>query len=222
MNAALIATLGGSVIAGLSGSPHCALMCGPLACAGLPADKGARLKAAVGWHTGRVLAYGAVGAALGGLGSGVAHVLSASVQPAVPWLMAAGLVATALDVGRWLKPLPGVGSIARALTRRASAFPPTLRSALLGAATPFLPCGLLYGVFLAVIATGSALWGAALLGSFAVGGIGALAAMQLPAMATSKLNPWVRRTVLLMAAAVLVWRASAASSAGPDVPPACH
>ena len=33
------------------------------------------------------------------------------------------------------------------------------RAALLGAATPFLPCGLLYGMFLAALASGSALTG---------------------------------------------------------------
>jgi uncharacterized protein len=215
MDAPMIATVGGALVAGLSGSPHCAMMCGPLACAGLPKERGARLKAAFGWHGGRVAAYGAVGAALGGLGAGVSHLISASAQAAVPWLMAAGLIATAFDAGRWLKPVPGVGSIARWLARRAVEVPPTLRAGLMGAATPFLPCGLLYGVFLAVLATGSAAWGSVLLASFA-----ALAAMQLPALATAKLNPWVRRGVLLLAATVLIWRA--AHAPGPDVAPQCH
>ncbi len=222
VEAPLIATAAGAMVAGLSGSVHCALMCGPLACAGLPKDRAARVKAAAAWHVGRISAYALVGAALGGLGSGLAHLLSASIQPAVPWLMAAGLVATALDAGRWLKPLPAVASIARALGRWASALSPSFRAALLGAATPFLPCGLLYGVFLAVLAAGSARWGAGLMAAFAVGGTAALAATQVTGLAALKLSPGFRRSLLLTAAAVLVWRAAVAASVGPDVPPACH
>lgn len=219
MDGPLLATLAGSAVAGLSGSPHCALMCGPLACAGLPAEKGARLKSATAWHAARVGAYASVGAALGGIGGGITALLSKPVQQAVPWLMAAGLVATAFDVGRWLKPLPGVGAIAKALTARAQRVSPTLRAGLLGAATPFLPCGLLYGVFLAVAASGSALAGAGLMAAFAVGGTGALAATQLPGMAVHRLPPWVRRGVLVAAAALLIWRAAGVEA---DAPPHCH
>jgi sulfite exporter TauE/SafE len=221
VDAPLIATVAGSIVAGLSGSPHCALMCGPLACAGLPKERGPRLRAAVAWHAGRITAYAAVGALLGSLGGAVALLLSASVQPWVPWLMAAGLIATAFDAGRFLAPLPGVGRIARALTVPARTIGATGRAALLGAATPFLPCGLLYGVFLAVLASGSALAGAGLMASFALGGTAALAAMQLPAFTAFRLSPWVRRSVLLGAAAVLIWRAASVAP-GSDVPPACH
>ncbi len=221
MDAPLIATLGGAAIAGLSGSPHCALMCGPLACAGLPKEKAARVRAATAWHAGRVFAYGVVGGLLGGVGGGVAHLLSASVQQAVPWLMAAGLVATALDAGRWLKPVPGVAAVAQALSARANGVSPSLRAALLGAATPFLPCGLLYGVFLAVAASGSVLNGAGLMAAFALGGTAALAATQLPAFAMLRLHPALRRSVLLLAAAILIWRAVAIHPAD-DAAPACH
>ncbi|MBS1151521.1 MAG: Heavy-metal-associated domain protein [Myxococcaceae bacterium] len=221
MEAPLLATVAGSIVAGLSGSPHCALMCGPLACAGLPNERGPRFRAAAAWHAGRLVAYAGVGAILGGLGHGASHLLSASTQPLVPWLMAAGLIATALDLGRWLKPVPGVAAVARVLGRAGARLSPSLRAGLLGAATPFLPCGLLYGVFLAALAAGSAGWGAGLMASFALGGTAVLAAMQLPAIATWKLSPWVRRSVLLAAAAVLIWRAASAHPAAGG-PPACH
>ena len=218
VDAPVIASLAGAAVAGLSGSVHCGLMCGPLACAGLPSDPAARLRAAGAWHLGRAGAYAIVGALLGGVGGAVALTLSTSVQPVLPWVLAAGLVAAAFDVGRWLKPIPGVGAIARALTRSGARLSPALRSGLVGAATPFLPCGLLYGVFLAALATGSPLRGAALMACFAAGGALALAATQLPQVASLRPHPWLRRGVLLSAAAVLIWRAA---SAQPDAP-SCH
>ena len=206
-------------MAGLSGSVHCAVMCGPLACAGLPLERGARLRAAGAWHLGRVSAYSTMGALLGGVGGAVALTFSASVQPVLPWVLAAGLIATAFDLGRWLKPIPGVGAIARALTRFGARLSPTLRSGAVGAATPFLPCGLLYGVFLAALAAGSPGHGALLMTCFALGGTAALAATQLPQLASIRPHPWLRRGVLLVAAAVLIWRAAAAQS---GAPPQCH
>ncbi len=219
MDAPVIASLAGAAIAGLSGSVHCGLMCGPLACAGLPTDRAARLRAASAWHLGRVTAYSAVGALLGGVGGAVALTLSTSVLPVLPWVLAAGLIAAAFDAGRWLKPIPGVGAIARAVSRAGSRLPPALRSGALGAATPFLPCGLLYGVFLAALATGSVGRGALLMLCFALGGTLALAACQLPQLGSLRVRPWVRRGVLLTAAAILIWRAASVESAGP---PQCH
>lgn len=199
-----------ALVAGATGSLHCALMCGPLACAGLPASGPERRLAAVGWHLGRVIAYTVVGLLLGSLGRGVSQGLMLSVQPVLPWVMAAGLVITALDLAKHARPLPGVGRISKALARAAAKTSPSTRSFLLGAATPFLPCGLLYGLFLAAIATASPWGGAAVLGAFAVGALPALAAVQLGARrleASPRVALVMRRVVPLAAAAVLIVRA---------------
>jgi sulfite exporter TauE/SafE len=199
-----------ALVAGATGSLHCALMCGPLAGAGLPRSGPARRLAAVGWHGGRVTAYALVGFALGALGRSASQGLTLSVQPFLPWVMAAGLVITALDLARHARPLPGVAQVSRLLARAGPRASPATRSFLLGAATPFLPCGLLYGLFLAAVATGSPLGGAAVLGAFALGALPALAMVQLGAErleASPRLAQVMRRAVPLAAAAVLIIRA---------------
>ena len=84
------------------------------------------------------------------------------------------------------------------------------RSFLLGAATPFLPCGLLYGLFLAAIATGTPWGGAAVLGAFSLGALPALGAVQFGTgqfARSPRLALFARRVVPLSAAVVLVARA---------------
>lgn len=206
----LLTTMGiaSAFLAGLTGSLHCALMCGPLACVALPKTK--RVGAAVAWHAGRVGAYATVGLLLGALGRSALLVLRVDVSPVLPWLMAAGLVLTALDVGKRLPAIPGVADLARAFTRRSHSVGPTTRAVLLGAATPFLPCGLLYGMFLAALSTGSAPGGAALLAAFALGGLPALSAAQLGAgrlERSPRAARLLKRVVPLAAATVLIVRA---------------
>lgn len=216
----VIAGASSALVAGATGSVHCALMCGPLACAGLPSGPG-RWRAALAWHTGRVSAYALVGGALGALGVGVSQTLTTSVQPLLPWVMAAGLIATALDVGRHLAPLPGLAGLSRRLGGLAARQSPTRRSLLLGAATPFLPCGLLYGVFLAAVATSSLAGGAAVMAAFALGAVPALGGVQAGAQLGARFPAatWaLRRAVPLVAAGVLIFRAVQAATQGP----ACH
>jgi sulfite exporter TauE/SafE len=217
----VIAGASSALVAGLTGSLHCGLMCGPLACAPLPAAGRDRRKAAIAWHLGRVGAYLAVGTLLGTVGSGVARALTVSVTRYLPWVMAAGLVVTALDLGRHLRPLPGVASLSRGLARWGARLPPSGRAFALGTATPFLPCGLLYGIFLAALATGSAWGGAVVLFAFSLGAVPMLAGVQLGAQAWSR---WpgpaalLRRAVPLAAAILLVVRALWFTGGAPE----CH
>lgn len=220
MDVSSIAGATGALVAGVSGSLHCALMCGPLACAVLPRDGERKRAPVVAYQLGRVTAYTAVGAGLGLVGTGVVKVLAASVQPYLPWVMAAALIATALDVGKHLRPIPGIAQIARGLARLGAKFSPTVRAGALGAATPFLPCGLLYGVMIAAIATGSVLGGAAVMGAFSLGGLPALTVTQLQGRWLSrkpKLSLVMRRVIPVAAAVVLVWRALVVGAA-PVVP----
>jgi sulfite exporter TauE/SafE len=213
----------GAFAVGLGGSGHCALMCGPLACAGLGADPRRRARAAWWWQAGRAGAYAAVGAALGGAGHAATALLTGSVARFLPWLMAIGLVVSALELGKRVPPLPGLARIPRALARAGARMSTGARAALRGAATPFLPCGLLYGALLAAMATGRAAGGALLMTAFAAGAVPALALVQVN-VARLHSHPralrLARRAIPLLAAAVLVWRAL--GSAGGGAAPHCH
>jgi sulfite exporter TauE/SafE len=218
--------------AGLASSAHCAVMCGPLACtAGAPSSpsdlvvlrrRGRPWAAPIAYHAARIGAYAAVGGALGLAGEGARGVLG-SIAPALPWVMAGALAASAFGLGKRL-PVPGpLKNLVRPLVRKSANLAPTLRSAAIGAATPLLPCASLYGLLVAAVATSSALGGAALTAAFAVGATPALALVQAHAPLLAR-HPraamWFRRAAPLLAAVVLVWRAVHTGAAGS--PPTCH
>lgn len=213
----------GALAVGLTGSLHCLLMCGPLACAGLGAptqSPAARARNALAYQLGRWGAYTLVGALLGLVGRGLIRTFATSAQPFLPWVMAGALVFSALEVGKRLKPLPGLGRLAGVVARAGAKFSPAVRAGAIGAATPLLPCGLLYGIYLAAVAAGTAAGGALVMGAFALGGLPALLAAQLGAGRLQGAHPVVqftlKRVVPLAAAVVLVFRAVTAGS------PRCH
>lgn len=208
------AAAGASFLTGLAGSGHCAVMCGPLACVGLDRNPRTRWRAALAWQLGRVGAYTSIGAFLGAVGHGGLAVARTPLARALPWVMVAGLVLSAAEVGRRLPALPGLSRVARRLTTLGSRLSPAARAALRGAVTPLLPCGLLYGAFVVAIGTGAALSGAAIMLAFALGPLPALVLVQggTPRLAA---RPLVRRAVPLLAAALVAWRATGAA-------PHCH
>ncbi len=218
MDGLVLAGATSAAVAGATGSLHCALMCGPLACASLGQGPRATL---LTWHLGRTLAYAAVGALIGAVGHTLSGLFTVQLEPWLTGLMALGLVITALDLAKRVPPIPGLGRLSRGLGRLSKGRGPFVRALLLGAATPFLPCGLLAGIFLAALATDSSVGGAAVLGAFSLGAIPALVAVQLGARS---LDRWpvpaliLRRAVPLVAATVLLVRAVWASQQGP----ACH
>jgi sulfite exporter TauE/SafE len=228
----------GAFIAGLASSAHCALMCGPLAGAtGVPPATAAspasaplvtirrarRMRLApLAYHLGRIGSYAVMGAALGTAGEQARRAV-AGVGPALPWVMASALVATSLGAGRHL-PVPQVlRKLAHPIIRRTANHAPALRAAAIGAATPLLPCAMLYGLFVAAAAAASGLGGAGVMAGFALGATPALALVQAHAPALARfprMNPVARRLLPLAAAIVLVWRAVAGGAGG--APPACH
>jgi sulfite exporter TauE/SafE len=214
---------GASFLTGLGGSGHCALMCGPLACVGLDGERRTRRRAALAWQAGRIGMYAAVGALLGALGHAGLALARTPVARALPWVMALGLVLSACEVGSRLPALPGLARIPRAMGRMASRLSPAARGAIRGAATPFLPCGLLYGAFVVAVGAGAPAAGAVIMIAFALGAIPALALVQLGAPRFAdhhqRAGRVVRRVVPLLAAAVIVWRAVHANGAGA---PHCH
>jgi sulfite exporter TauE/SafE len=215
MNGPALAAVGslGAWIAGAAGSPHCALMCGPLACGGCAAGCAReRRRAALAWQIGRGSAYAGLGAVLGSVGKTAAALLAGSVARALPWVMAGGLLLSALDWGGSAPAIPGLARIPRVLLRAGEKFSPFARSFLRGAACGFLPCGLLYGALLMAAAAGGPVGGALVMSAFALGGVPALALAQAQAGRLAR-NPrarvWLRRGLPVLAAVALVWRAVA-------------
>ncbi|HWV38018.1 MAG TPA: sulfite exporter TauE/SafE family protein [Vulgatibacter sp.] len=224
-NPAAAIGFGAAAIVGIASSVHCFAMCGPLACSGLVTlrdrDPHTRRMAVWAYQLGRLSAYTAVGLLLGAAGAGISLAISRSIQPYLPWAMAATLVIVALDLGKKFPAVPGVGRVVRALGRPLARLSPVARSGAMGAITPLLPCGLLYGISAAALATGSATGGALVMGGFALGSGPALLLAQagmgrrLPGAA----RILVQRGIPLAAAAILVYRAV---SAGGVDGASCH
>jgi sulfite exporter TauE/SafE len=218
----IAAAAGASFLTGLGGSGHCALMCGPLACVGLSGDRSARWRVVVGWHAARIAAYGVVGVLLGLLGHAGFGLVHAPAVRVLPWIMVAGLLLSAAEVGRRLPAIPGLARIPAILAAVGLRLSPVARGAVRGAATPFLPCGLLYGAFVLALGTGSPVAGAVIMLAFSLGAVPALALVQFgaprlagrPAVARA-----IRRAIPLLAAAVVTWRTLGSTGAGS---PHCH
>lgn len=179
----MIALVGSVIAASLLGSLHCAAMCGPLtSLAYAPAD---RWRGIAGHALGRLAAYGALGAAAGGLGSVIELAgRAASVQRAA-MIVAAGAVvawgtlslAAALGV-----PVPRFGGglwrrgLVKIRRRR-----PAVRAALVGLLSAALPCGWLWGFVMVAAGTGGVGGGVAVMAAFWLGtlpmmiGVGAIA-----------------------------------------------
>lgn len=149
--------------------------------------------------------------------------LAVSIRPWVPWLLVIALLATALDLGKRLAPLPGIARALSAFGRVTQRLPVTVRAITIGALTPLLPCGVLYGLFAAAVASSSFVFGAAMLGFFAIGAAPALALAQAQTNWLRRLpggaEIFVRRVLPLIAAGVVAFRAIAAARGGP---PPCH
>ncbi|HEY0711188.1 MAG TPA: sulfite exporter TauE/SafE family protein [Polyangia bacterium] len=230
---------GAGLMAGLASSGHCALMCGPLACATIPQSRQARdpeslftlktptarkeaTRSALAYHGARIVSYAGVGAILGGVGQGARVVFSAAA-PVLPWIMAGALIAGAAGVGKRL-PVPSLlRRLATPVLRKTANFAPVARAAAIGASTPLLPCASLYALFLATIAAASAWGGGLLMAGFAVGASPAIALVQAHAPLLTRYpraTLWLRRAVPLVAAAILIWRATHAGST--TAPPTCH
>jgi sulfite exporter TauE/SafE len=209
-----LTALGAAIVVGATSSAHCFLMCGPLACAAAP--RGAR-SAIGGYHAGRLGAYALVGALAGLLGAGLGRVLAVSVRPYLPWVMAAVLVAGALGLSKRVGSLPGLSRVTSLVARRAARLSPWVRGTAMGALTPLLPCGLLYGVIAAAITAGSAIGGTAVMGGFALGATPALVLPQLPGgflRRDAAAGRVLVRALPLLAAVVLVYRALALGTGG--------
>jgi sulfite exporter TauE/SafE/plastocyanin domain-containing protein/copper chaperone CopZ len=162
----------------------------------------AQMRPAVVFVGGRLIGYTVFGAALGAVGASIAMppqltaVLMIGVA-AVMLLLGARLTGLSPRIAAWSPTLPmGVGR-RLGLTGDAGANAYSdRRAASLGAASFFLPCGFTQAIQIFALSTGSPLYGAALLGTFAIGTApGLLALAGLPLIVPSRAKPTLLRLV---------------------------
>jgi sulfite exporter TauE/SafE len=211
-------------VAGLVTSLHCAGMCGPLACALAPGRGEAtdlRTTSTV-YHLTRLASYSLLGAVAGGLGSQPLSWVSHSALRWVPWLMVLLFVGLAFRWDRFLPRVPGAGRLAWIWRARLGGGSRVKAAAVLGAATPLLPCGPLYFVAALALLSGSALRGVEFMLAFGLGTVPLLWLVQSQFhRVQARLSPLLierSRIVLALAAAAMVtWRLRATFGIpGPD------
>jgi sulfite exporter TauE/SafE len=229
-------TLAGALVAGLATSLHCVGMCGPLACGvgSLAKTEGERMAAASVYHAGRLSAYTAIGAVCGALGKEPLGWFFHSPAVLLPWALVVALLllATGLE-----KKIPRPAFLLRIVTRlrfKAMKLPAIAGAGLTGLFTPFLPCGPLYAVFLALLASGSAARGAEVALAFGLGTVPLLwVAQHQFQRLRKKLTPAgmarIQRGLALVTALVLAWRlhdtlpfAKAEVAQEKELPSCCH
>ncbi len=222
---ALLLTPSAAFLAGLVTSLHCAGMCGPLACAILPGTPRGGSEVPTAYQLGRVASYACLGALAGGLGRLPLSWLPAEALRFAPFLAVVFFIGAAFRWDRrWAKP-PGLGQSLFRWVRRMGRRSPVGAAALLGGATPLLPCGPLY-LFLGIaLLAGSALRGSELMLAFALGTLPLLWFVQSQfGRLQGRLSPrWlgrVRLTLSLVAAGLAAWRA-AMNFASPSAPWIC-
>ncbi len=211
-------------VAGLVTSLHCAGMCGPLACSLLPVRGDAASAQAVGtaYHGARLASYATLGAIAGGIGGAPLAWFAQPVLRWLPWTMVGLFVVLALRWDRFLpKPL-FLTRLGFRLQARARGGSRLGAAAVMGLATPLLPCGPLYFLIALAALSGSALRGVEFMLAFGLGTVPLLWLAQTQFhWVRQKLSPlWLNRVRLglaLGAAAVMSWRLRGTLGfAGPD------
>jgi sulfite exporter TauE/SafE len=206
-------TLAGALLTGLATSVHCAGMCGPLACGvgTMAKSESERMTAASVYHAGRLVSYTTIGAMCGAVGREPLGWFFHSPAVLLPWALVAALLllATGLE-----KKIPRPAFLARTAARlrfKVQRMPVVAGGWMTGLLTPFLPCGPLYAVFLALLASGSAARGAEVALAFGVGTVPLLWVAQhgfhrLRKRLTPSGLVKVQRGLALLTALVLAWR----------------
>ena len=211
-------------VAGLITSLHCAGMCGPLACALMPMrdDRSDPRTVSTVYHLTRLTSYAMLGAIAGGFGRAPLTWFSHSALRWLPWVMVLFFVALALRWDRFLPKLAVLGRLTWRLQGWLRRHSRTEAAAVLGFATPLLPCGPLYFLVALALLSGSALRGVEFMLAFGLGTVPLLWLAQSQFhWVREKLSPrWLGHTRLALAlatAGVIAWRLRGTLGfAGPD------
>ncbi len=220
-------TLFSVFLVGLFGGLHCAGMCGGIvsvigATAARRADSGpaiaipvvaerprGALPVLLGYNIGRIASYAAAGAIAGLLGStawlagNLLPVQQAAFIAANLLLIAMGLYLTGALRSVAVLEVAGQGlwRALRPLAARLLATDRLGRAVAAGMVWGWVPCGMVYGVLLAALVSGSATQGAALMLAFGLGTLPNLVALGWSAHAARR---WLDRGALRVAAGLLV------------------
>ena len=198
-------SLASAFLVGLLGGGHCAGMCGGIVGAvslSLPGSR-PRIGFLLVYNLGRIASYGAAGLLAGAIGASsffLDHVLPVErVLYALASVMLILLGLYLAGIWRGVVVLETVGGkLWRHVQPWSKRFLPvrTLPQALaLGSIWGWLPCGLVYSVVVAALATGSPWHGGALMLAFGLGTLPALLAMGMAAVRMRAVlqHVWVRR-----------------------------
>lgn len=198
-------SLASAFLVGLLGGGHCAGMCGGIVGAvslSLPGSR-PRIGFLLAYNLGRITSYGIAGLLAGAVGASsffLEHVLPVErvlYALASVMLILLGLYLAGIWRGVVVLETAG-GKLWRHVQPWSKRFLPvrTLPQALaLGGIWGWLPCGLVYSIVVAALATGSPGRGAALMLAFGLGTLPALLAMGMAAVRIRSVlqNAWIRR-----------------------------
>ncbi len=199
-------------LVGLLGGGHCVGMCGGIVAAvsvSLP-NQQTKWPLLLAYNAGRIASYTLVGALAGALGASsffLSHVLP--IEKALYGLANLMLVLLGLylaGLSQWVTHIEGLGQrVWRTMQPLGKRFLPvkTLPQSFgLGLVWGWLPCGLVYSVLVAAMASASAMQGALLMLCFGLGTLPTLLLMGLSAVRLKQYlqMPWLRRTCGLVVA----------------------
>ena len=206
----MIALAGAVLVASLVGSPHCAAMCGGFACFVAGQKEGRTSRVLIAYHLGRLLAYAALGALAGLLGSeanrlgvstGLGHA-AAPVAGALMVLWGAASFATALGWRGGPGAPAALHRVVIATLHRIRERSPLERAAIMGLVTSLLPCGFLWAFVAIAAGAGSPLAGAVVMAAFWAGTVPVLAGVSV--IARRPLAALGRRAPLVTAGLLVI------------------
>lgn len=187
----------GGLVLGLSAS----FQAGRAANGSAPEGAMAQMRPALVFVGGRIAGYAVLGAVLGAVGASVTMPPQLTAMLMITVAIVMTLLGTRLTglsprVAGWSPTLPmGIGSRLGLGEGGIAGYSDT-RAAGLGAASFFLPCGFTQAIQIYALSTGSPLFAAALLGTFAIGTApGLLAIAGLPVVVPSRARPTLLRLV---------------------------
>lgn len=192
-------------LVGLLGGSHCAGMCGGIVGAvsmTMPGQK-PQLGLHLGYNAGRIASYTLVGVLAGLAGASsllLEHLLP--VEKALYLLASLMLIVLGLYLGGWWRGVLVLERGGQAIWRHVQPLSKKLlpvrsipQAFALGLVWGWLPCGLVYSVLVAALATGSAVQGGLLMLAFGLGTLPTLLAMGMAALRIRGFlqQAWLRR-----------------------------
>ena len=162
-----------ALLMGLVGGPHCLAMCGA-ACAGLGQAAGHhKNRALLTFQLGRIAGYSVLGglAAASIQGLGWLTIQSAALRPVWSLFHVAAMLLGLVLLAQARQPvwLEGAGKKIWSLVRESTLGGGSRAPLVIGFVWALLPCGLLYSALLVAAMAGSAVSGATVMASFAIG-----------------------------------------------------